>query len=203
MALGGDYITVQDLKTRLGISDTVDDAVLTVAVKAATDGINHHCRRQFHAATEATARKVRATSSGLAITADFHSEQHLVVETDDSGDGVFGTTWDTTDYELEPLDGVIDGVEGFPFWRIRAVGSKSFPLHHRAGVRVTALWGWAAVPAGVVSAAYVIAEDVARLKDTAFGVGGYSEYGRIRARENPHAATMLKPFRRNVVRLGA
>lgn len=201
MALGGDYITVSDLKVRLGINDAVDDAVLTIAVKAATDGINHHCRRQFHAATEATARKARATSTELVITADFHSEQNLVVASDDDGDGVFETTWAASDYELEPLDGIVDGVEGFPFWRIRAVGDKRFPLHRRAGVRVTALWGWAEVPSGVVSAAYIIAEDVARLKDTAFGVGGYSEYGRIRARENPHAATQLKPFRRDVVRI--
>lgn len=201
MALGDDYISVEELKERLRITDAFDDTTLTVAVKAATDGINHHCRRQFQQATTASSRKARSVSSELTIVPDFYTTEGLVVASDSDGDGVFETVWDALDYELEPLDGVVDGVEGFPYWKIRAVGSQSFPLHRRASVQVTAKWGWAAVPDGVVSAAYIIAEDVARLKDTAFGVGGYSEYGRIRARENPHAATQLKPFRRNVVRL--
>lgn len=201
MALGDDYISKEDLKERLKVGDTEDDTLFDIAVSASTDGINHHCRRQFQKAATATARTYRPTHSGLVIVADFHDVDDLVVKTDADGDGVYETTWSQSDYELEPADGIVDGVEGFPFWKIRAVGSLQFPEVLRRSVQITTPWGWADVPAGVVSAAYIIAEDVARLKDTAFGVGGYSEYGRIRARENPHAAMELKPFRRNVVRI--
>lgn len=201
MALGDDYITVGELKNRLRIEDSVDDALLTVAVAASTDAINHHCGRDFNQAETATARRARAISPGLAIVADFYTTDDLVVATDNDGDGVFETVWDSSDFDLEPFDGVVNGVEGWPFWRIRAVGGLSFPTQRRAGIQVTAKWGWSSVPAGVVSAAYIIAEDIARLKDTAFGVGGYSEYGRIRARENPHAAVQLRPFRRDSVKV--
>jgi len=202
MALGDDYITKEQLKERLGINDAVDAAVLSVAVSSATDGINTHCRRDFQKADAASARKFRATDAELVIVDDFHSTTGLILETDEDDDGVFETVWDATDFELEPLNGVVDGKTGWPYWRICAVGSRSFPTARRAGVRLTAPWGWADVPSNVVSAAYVIAEDVARLKDTAFGVGGYSEFGRIRARENPHAATFLQRYRRNTVRIG-
>jgi len=201
MALGDDYISKEELKVRLGIGDTIDDVVLEVAVKAATDGINSYCRRDFNQAGAASARRFKAADAELVIVDDFYSTTGLVLETDENDDGVFETVWDATDFELEPLNGVVDGIGGWPYWSVRAVGSRSFPTLRRAGTRLTAPWGWNQIPDAVVSAAYIIAEDVARLKDTAFGVGGYSEFGRIRARENPHAAMQLQPFRRNTVRI--
>ncbi len=199
MALGDNYITLPELKDRLGISDALDDTVLNSAIAAASRGVDHFCRRQFNKTTTASARTYYPSHSRLTIVHDFHTVTGLVVKTDTGDDGTFDTTWASVDFQLEPLDGIVDGVEGFPYWKVRAVDSELFSSAHRATVQVTAQWGWNAVPGPVKEAAFIIAQDVAKLKDTAFGVGGFSEYGRIRARENPHAAMQLMPYRRNAV----
>lgn len=201
MALGDNYITLTELKDRLGISDTVDDTVLNSAITAASRGVDHYCRRQFNKTTTASARTFYPSHSRLVMVHDFHTTTGLVVKTDTGDDGTFATTWAAADFQLEPLNGVVDGVEGFPYWKVRAVDSELFPAEHRATVQVTAQWGWNAVPGPVKEATFIVAQDIAKLKDTAFGVGGFSEYGRIRARENPHAAMQLMPYRRNAVRV--
>ena len=201
MALGGNYITLIELKDRLGIGDAVDDATLTSAITAASRGVDHFCRRQFNKTTTASARTYYPSHSRLVMVHDFHTTTDLVVKTDTGDDGSFATTWDSTDFQLEPLDGIVDNVESWPFWRLRAVSSGLFPVAHRATVQVTAQWGWDEVPGPVKEATFIVAQDVAKLKDTPFGVGGFAEYGRIRARENPHAAMQLMPYRRNAVRV--
>lgn len=201
MALGDPYITAAELKTRLDITDVNDDARITAAVDSASDGINDFARRDFQKNTTASARKYRPTHSGLVIVADFHTSAGLVVKTDDDDDGTFETTVAAADYELEPLDGVVNGREGWPFWKIRLVNGTQFPNNLRASVQVTAQWGWAAVPPPVKEATFVLAEDLFKLRDTPFGVGGFGDFGRIRARENPNVAMMVGPYRRNKIRV--
>lgn len=200
MALGDSYATLIELKTRLVITDVIDDNRLTEALAAASRGIEKTCRRQFNRATVATARTFYPDGHLQAEVDDFHTVTGLVIETDDGGDGAFETLWVAEDYQLEPLNGVVDGELGWPFYSIRAVRSRRFPLRiMRAPLRVTAQWGWSAVPAPVKEAALVLAEDVFKLRDTPFGAGGFGEFGRIRARENPHVAMLVYPYRRDAI----
>lgn len=196
MPLGDNYITLAQLKTRLGVTDANDDALFTAAVDAATEGINDATGRDFQKDTVASARRYRPTGAGLVITHDFHTETGLVVKTDEDDDGTFETTLASTAYELEPIDGIVRGRAGWPWWKIRMVDGTVFPRGRRHSVQVTAQWGWAAVPDSITNAAYVLAEDLAKLRDAPFGVGGFAEFGRIRARENPHVAMLINPYRR-------
>lgn len=203
MALGDPYISTQDLKERLALEDEVDDGLLAGAVASASDGILDYCGRDFQNTSTATARKYRPTHSTLTITHDFHTVTDLVVKIDQDYDGVFETTVPSTDFELEPLDGIVNGREGWPFWKVRLVfGAVPFPCHRRASVQVTARWGWAEIPNKVIEATLILAQDLYGLKDTRFGVGGFGEFGRIRARENPHVAMLVGNYRRNSVKVG-
>lgn len=202
MALGARYATLAELKSRLGIPDTDDDGSLGPALDTASRGIEKHCDRQFNDADTATARLFYPRTSHLADVDDFHTTTGLIVETDGGDDGTFETTWSTSDYQLEPLNGIVDGETGWPKYQIRAVNGRTFPCGRRATLRVTARWGWAAVPAPVKEATLVLAEDVFKLKDSPFGSGGFSEFGRIRARANPHVVMLLNPYRRNAVLVG-
>lgn len=196
MALGDDYITVAQLKTRLGVTDATDDTLFTGAVAAATDGINHVCARDFQKAASATARRYKPTSSDLVIVDDFHTTTGLVVKTDDDDDGTYETTIDSADYELDPIDGIVNGETGWPYMGICLVDGSCWPRGRRHTVQITAQWGWNAVPTSITEAAYVLAEDLAKLRETAFGIGGFGEFGRIRARENPHVAMLINDYRR-------
>lgn len=198
MALGDKYAELGALKLRLEMEQSVDDARLNAALAAASRGIEKFCGRQFNTAGSATARRFRPTSTALCLVDDFHAVTSIA--TDDGDTGTFGTTWSASDYELEPLNGVVDGEPGWPWWRIRAVGSsRRFYCYRRATVQVTATWGWATVPAAVTEACLIAATELVRLKDTPFGVGGYGDFGIVRVRDNPFTARMLNPYRRDPV----
>lgn len=202
MAIGALYVTEEELKVRLGLTedDDVDDPAITSAVNAASAAIESSCHRQFNKETTASARMFTADSPSLLLTDDFHEITGLVVATDEDGDGVYETTWDPGAYLLTPLNGIVNGRPGWPYWRIKPRGPHRFPCSEGA-VQVTAQWGWAAVPEPVVNAAYILAEELARLKDLPFGVAGYGDYGRVRARENPNVALLLGPYLRDVVQV--
>jgi hypothetical protein len=205
VALGDPYTTVDQLKSYLQIADTVDDAELEDALATATREIETHCDRQFNDSGSATARVFHPDSMCLTPVDDFHTTAGLIVRTDSGGDGSYATTWDAADYQLEPLNGIMDGLPGWPYNKIRAVSSKYFPTCHRgahdrrvtarrASVEVTATWGWAAVPDPVRQACLILAAETFKLRSAPFGVAGFGEYGVVRVRENPKVCSLLKPY---------
>lgn len=197
MALGDLYIDTTDLKDRLEIEDDDDMVRLTGAVEAATHGVNTFCGRQFNDAGAVSARVFKATDGCLAYVDDFSTTTGLIIKTDDDDDGTFERTWAASEYELEPLNGIVDGVPGWPYWRIRYVGTgRGFPQLRRAGLQVSARWGWTAVPANVTEASRIAAEEIFKLRDTPFGIGGYGDFGVIKVRDNPFTSRMLKKYQR-------
>jgi hypothetical protein len=68
----------------------------------------------------------------------------------------------------------------------------------RRAVQITALWGWSAVPDPVKQATLIIAAEQWKLKDAPFGVAGFGEFGPIRVRDNPMAASLLARYRHPV-----
>lgn len=203
MALGDVYIDATDLKDRLGIEDNDDAVRMDGAILAASRGIEKYCGRQFNDAGVVSARVFPVVSDCLAYVDDFSTTTGLIVKTDDDDNGTFERVWTTLDYELAPLNGVVGGEAGWPYWKIRHVGwSRGFPQYRRSGLQVTAQWGWAAVPAAVTEACRIAAEEIFKLRDTPFGIGGYGDFGVIRVRDNPFTSRMLNPYRRQAVLVG-
>lgn len=196
MALGDSYATLAELKLRVGgVADANQDAALNNALAVASIGINGVTERQFNKTTSATARHFYPATWRKAIVHDFHTTTDLVIATDSGDAGTYGTVWTASDYQLEPLDGIVAQETGWPYWIIKAVGGKLFPTSSfRTPLQVTAQWGWTAVPAGVKEACLLVAEEIYALKDTRFGVGGVAEWGTIRVRENPMAMKMLSKY---------
>lgn len=210
MAIGDSYATLAELQSRLGgVTGVSEDAAMTNALAVASHGINTICHRQFNKTTTASARTYGLTSNTtglgvlhrtLAFVDDFHTTTGLIIKTDDGDDGTFSTTWATADRQLEPLDGIVDGETGWPYWRLRAVGSCNFPTRlRRAPLQVTAQWGWNAVPTNIKEACLAVAEETYKLKDAPFGVTGIAEWGVVRVRANPLAMAMIAPYRRDAV----
>jgi hypothetical protein len=175
MALGDPYATLAEIKSRLGLTDTNDDLKLTNILAAASRGIEKFTGRQFNDAGSATARLYEPADLLCCLVDDFSTTTGLVIATDENDDGVFEVTWTTADYELSPLNGVVDGETGWPYWRIRGLGTKWFPVqrypvyrYRSASVQVTARWGWTAVPAPVKEACLLATEEAFKLKDAPF-----------------------------------
>lgn len=211
MALGDAYATVDALKARLGIAqaDTGDDARLAQALDAASRGIEHCTARQFNDAGDVSARVFRPDTPRRLDVDDMSTAAGVLVEVDRAGIGDYGESWSTADYALAPAGGVVEGMPGWPFTQIHAVGALVFPLDpcaawstSRPRVRVTARWGWAAVPAPIAEACLIIAAEIYKLRDAPFGVAGFGEWGPVRVRQNPIAAAMIAPYERYRVMVG-
>ena len=121
--------TVDDVKTALGIEDTVDDLSINLAVDAATAMIEQYCGRQFTQDSTATARIYVATNSYLVHVDDISTTSGLILKTDPGADGTFSQTWTASDYQLEPLNGKISG-QTWPYHTIRAIRSLYFPMDY-------------------------------------------------------------------------
>lgn len=196
MALGDPYASLDDLKAHLGITDTVDDTKLTaVLTTVSRRGIEGYCGRQFNDAGTPSARVYRPEHHRLTLVHDFSTTTGLVVATDEGDDGTYETTWTATDYVLEPLNGIVNGQTGWPYWRILA-RNRWFPMRNVGpSVQITAQWGWAAVPDPVKQACLLLAAELFKAKDAPFGVLGFAAYGPVRVRQNPIAADLLADYR--------
>lgn len=204
MAIGDPYATLAQLKLRLGITDTNDDAALTSALNAATLDIEGTCGRQFNDAGTTSARVYYPDSPVIVVVDDFSTSSGLLVQADYSNTGTYSYTYASTNYQLEPINGVYDGTPNWPYYRIRAI-NQYFPLYWystgspRASIQITAQWGWASVPAPVVEACLMLAEETFKMKDAPYGVAGFDQFGSVRVRDNPKIMGMLRRYVKNPI----
>jgi hypothetical protein len=207
-ALGKLYATVAALKSRLGIGDTVDDYELHMACFSASRSIEQSCNRHFWRTASGTARTFEPTAIyrlKLPAWNDLVSVSGLA--TDASGDGVFETTWTSSDYQLWPPNPDA-APETRPYTEIRAVRSLYFPAYafppnaRTDRVQVTGVFGWPGVPIAVKQATLILAEELFKLKDAPFGVAGFGDLGVVRIRENPKVAALIGPYQRYPVLVG-
>jgi hypothetical protein len=202
---------VEALKSRVGITDTVDDYELYEACFAASRAVEQACDRHFWRTPSATVRTVEPTDSMYQLKLPaFHDLVSVsALDTDSGGDGVFETSWAVTDYQLLPYSPSA-APEVRPYTSIKAVGTQSFPRVFWFGhsfvrsdrVRVTGVWGWPAVPKAIKQASLIYAEELFKLKDAPFGVAGFGDLGVVRIRDNPKVASLIGPYRRNPVLVG-
>jgi hypothetical protein len=184
----------------VGDTETTDDSKHDDALAAASRWIDHFCRRQFNTTSTASARLFYPDGYSYTEVDDFATTVDLAIATDQGADGTYETTWAAADYQLEPLNGINDGESGWPYSKIRAVGSYRFPCVtsvDRAPLQVTAKWGWTAVPGPVKHACLLLASEALKLaREAPFGVAGFGAFGAVRVRDNPRAESMLEPYRR-------
>lgn len=154
-----DYITDTEFMQRHGITTTTNNQRILDHITAASRKIDAMCFRKFSADTVATARYFKPLSCDLVYIDD--ALEITSVEVDNNNDGTYETTFATTDYESEPANGVgPDGQSGWPAFLLRAVGPSLYftaPFwSSRRTVKVTAKWGWSAVPQPVIEACHLL-----------------------------------------------
>ena len=176
MAIVNGYCTLAEIKASARITDSVDDALLELAVESASRMVDSYTQRYFYNAGTAT-RLFAPQDSYVAEIDDLITLTTL--QTSDGDD--FGTTWAAKDYQLEPLNGNVDGLTGHPTTRIRAVDDFIFNLlDGEATVRVVGVWGWSAVPTAVKQATVIQAARIFKRNDSPLGIAGFGEMGAIR-----------------------
>lgn len=201
MAIGDPYVGLDELKDYLKMTgkDQYDDALLD-ALTSVTSEIDAKCNRQFNKTTTATMRSYYPDAHNLAKVDDFHTTTDLVVTLSgvDLTEGV--------DFELRPLNGIVGGKPGWPFWKIHLLGGRRYPLNcfqTGAPLKVTAQWGWSAVPAPIKQACLIMAAETFQLKDAPLGVAGMDAFGSaLRVRDSAVARNKLAPYVRDLYLVG-
>jgi hypothetical protein len=197
------YATRNQVKAalRIGTADTLDDDLIDNCVGAASRLIDGYCNRRFWQTGTAEARVYQAEDSFYCSIDDIAGTA-LTLRSSTQADGTFDLTWKVSDYQLEPLNGNLDGLT-WSYDKIRAVGDYLFPTVNanygeQALVQVTAVFGWPAVPEPVTQATIIQASRIFKRYDSPLGVAGFGDLGAIRVSRflDPDMAQLVEPYRR-------
>ena len=205
MAITNGYCSLADVKAAARITDSIDDTLLELSIESASREIDSYTERVFY----------QTGSEGTPVARKYVPQDLYVVETDDiisvttlktdsNGDGTFDTTFDASDFQLEPLNGLAGGIET-PFTRIRAVGTYLWPTYeprnvdaNQASVQVTGVFGFATVPTAVRQACILSALRQYKRYESPTGVLGFSDLGAVRVgtKLDPDVERMIQPYRK-------
>jgi hypothetical protein len=193
MAITNGYATLTQVKAALRITDDVDNTLLEMAIESASRLIDGYTYRYFYNAGTAI-RNFAAEDSYLVNIDDLVSISELKT-TDEIGSDY--TTWNATDYQLQPVNGRQDGLN-IPYTSILAVDDKLFnTLGSQALVRITGVWGWSAVPIAVTQATIIQSSRIYKRLDSPLGVAGFGDLGAIRVGRSldPDVEQLVMPYR--------
>jgi len=203
MTITNGYANRNQIKAalRIGTADTVDDDLIDNCAGAASRLIDGYCNRKFWAVGSATSRVYQAENEFYCNIDDISGTAITLKTSSFPGNG-FDVTWSVTDYQLEPLNGNLDGLT-WSYDKIRAVGDYLFPTVNanygeQALVQVTANFGWPSIPEPVTQATIIQASRLFKRYDSPLGVAGFGDMGAIRVSRalDPDVAQLVEPYRR-------
>ena len=202
MALVNAYATLAEVKAAARITDSIDDSLLETAIESSSRDIDAYTERVFF------------NTGATAVTRIYIPENIFLLETDDiisvtsiktdtTGEGGFDQTWASTDYQLEPLNGIVGGI-ATPFTRVRAVGDYLWPIYEprdinagQASVQIVARFGFASIPSAIKQATILSSLRAYKRYESPTGVLGFSDMGVVRiGRLDPDVARLIDPYRK-------
>jgi hypothetical protein len=192
------YATLAQVKAALRITDSVDDTLLDMARVSASDLIDGYTGRTF--TPSGTVTRVFAPADDYVLQTDDIAGTAVTITSSTGADGVFDVTWKTTDYQLEPLNGVSNG-QAVPFTRIRAIQDYLWPTAGgEATVRVTGVFGFVSIPTVITQATVLQSSRIFTRLQSPLGIAGFGEMGVVRVTRalDPDVAALVEPYRRIV-----
>lgn len=194
--MASEYATLDDLKSQMGIetADTTRDALLTKALKSASRGIDRTTGRRFWLDASATVRTYRLEArvfcerdGDVLLVDDIGDTTGMVVESGTTGGSTFTAL---TGYETTPDNALADGYAITGLLKPHGVwGTTS------TRIRVTARFGWPAVPDDIVQACLIQASRLYKRKDSPEGIIGSAEWGvRNLSRRDPDVWNLVEPY---------
>lgn len=201
------YASLADFKNfvRGNAAEAADDTIMLLALDAAARAIDRATGRSFAiAGTVATARYFASIPTTMAGVI---GARRYVVPIDDLSDSTTPTVaFDTSgngDYDLAStafrLGPTNAPAKGLPYTEL-IFDLGTYPPQFEEGVKVTALWGWSAVPSTITKASMVQAHRFLKRRDSPFGIAGSPDMGnelRLLAKLDPDVALMVSAYRRN------
>ncbi|MGW1595250.1 phage gp6-like head-tail connector protein [Streptomyces sp. NPDC002343] len=178
-------------RTGAEASDSSRDDELASALSAASRSINLTTGRRFWLDAEPVqrvfrlaGRVVREADGDVLLVDDIGDVTGMVVETGS------GSAWTPlTGYETQPDNALADGRPVTGLLRSGIWGTAT------TRVRITARFGWPAVPEDITEAALIQATRLYKRKDSPEGIIGSAEWGvRNLSRRDPDVWALIEPY---------
>lgn len=191
--MANEYADLGTAKLQLGLDNTDDtrDVLLQQALTAASRSIDRATGRRFWLDGAAVQRVYRPhgrtvveDDGTVLIVDDIGDTTGLVVETGS------GSSWSAvTHWEAVPDNAL---TLGRPVTGLLRMGGWVYGLNR---VRVTAKFGWPAVPDEIVQATLIQANRLFKRKDSPEGITGSAEWGVVRlSRRDPDVWNLIEPY---------
>lgn len=193
------YVGLEEMKDRMGITDSADDSAMQTAILSASSWVNEFCGQHFNRITETRTYVPHSLwmldiDPVVSVTA---------INVDRDGSGVFSEAWtQNVDYQLllgaDRYNINALGIQR-PYKKVQVIQTGRWfpflwPYTHWDRVSIAGTWGWPSVPPMVAEAVRILAADEFKLKDAPFGVAGVSDLGLVRVQANPWLVENLRPF---------
>jgi hypothetical protein len=203
MTITNGYTDLTTIKDYLAITVSTYDTQLSNAVNAASRAVDGYCGQRFWLDAGTVTRYYRPINGVTCETDPISTTTGLTVAVDLTGYGNYDIPLTyNTDYVLEPQNALLD-YPARPYREITLVlGTRAYfpPSNNtrRPAVKVTATFGWPAIPDDVVQATLIKASRLFHRKDSPQGVVGMgADFGpvRISTREDPDVVGLLGDYR--------
>ncbi|MBN4064346.1 hypothetical protein JYU04_01270 [Dehalococcoides mccartyi] len=139
-SIANTYIGIDDLKSRMGISGTSNDAVLWSTLHAVSRAIDRFCNRHFYVIE--SVRIFDVDNAAVVAIPDLIVVTEILEDRD--GDRVFETTRSVAEYALYPVNAAPESAWGRPFVEIRSdlgLGVDEFSVG-RSRLSIEGHWGY-------------------------------------------------------------
>ena len=182
MAVTNGYCTLAELKTYIGLTGSGNDTKLEDCINSASREIDAYTGRFFYQ-TSSENRFVQPKNADYIFTPDISTPSGLVVKLDTTDDGSYDKTLTIdTDFITMPLNAgnQVGGVEFQPITEIQILKNRSserFDPTIPKNVRITAQFGFSAVPKAIKQATFLQATRLFKRKDSPFAIYGNPETG--------------------------
>lgn len=196
--MANEYLEVEELKATLELTgQTFADQDVSLALTAASRGIDNVCGRRFYA--DADAMQIRYYRPGgysfiriddlITLTA---------LKTNSDGGATYPDTWTVnTDFVLEPTNAAADG-RPYTSVNMHPNGGYWFTPHYPRTIQVTGKFGWPAVPEEIKAATTILASKILRrTREAPFGIitVGIEDGTAMRiARLDPDVSFLIDPY---------
>jgi hypothetical protein len=180
VTISNGYITLVQIKAdgALGISDSTNDTELEQVIESVSREIDNFCNQYFYKSASPEVRYFTPTYEDQCYVSPLVSVSSL--STDTNLDRTYADTWTTDDYDLYPYNAA-SGTEAEPYWRIDRVRNSelSFVKGEPKYVKVTGVFGWAAVPQAVQQACLLWSMRTWMRHKTVLGVSAVTALGQM------------------------
>lgn len=196
------YASAEAVKSRFGITDTLDDHEVQRAVQVASRQVELDTGwERFYQDGTVQVRTFAADGPYCCrIPVGISTLTGLIVKTDEDDDGTFERTLTVdTDFVVRRPHGH-EYDTGWPYTELLLADNYTFPvLKVRHGVQVTARFGWPTVPWQIAEASLIQSHRLFKRKETSSGVLGFDALGAtVRlASMDPDYARLIAPFVRH------